>query len=118
MESGQFSAAIAAIREMGVLSGQRIERKEVESQRGNRKARAGSIPRPEGHPQGRPRGRGRPTQLEASGNGSIGSSLKSVFPLGEDVAKKLALIQLYKSQFLIMPPSIEQYVVAPGRGGT
>jgi hypothetical protein len=29
MESGQFSAAIAAIKEMGVLSGQRIERKEV-----------------------------------------------------------------------------------------
>jgi hypothetical protein len=29
MESGQFSAAIAAIKEMSVLSGQRIERKEV-----------------------------------------------------------------------------------------
>jgi hypothetical protein len=29
MESKQFSAAIAAIREMGVLSGQRIERREI-----------------------------------------------------------------------------------------
>jgi hypothetical protein len=29
MESGQLSAAIAAIREMGVLSGQRIERREI-----------------------------------------------------------------------------------------
>jgi hypothetical protein len=29
MESHQFSTAIAAIREMGVLSGQRVERKEV-----------------------------------------------------------------------------------------
>ncbi len=35
-----------------------------------------------------------------------------VFPLGEDVARKLALIQLYKSQFLIMPQSIEQYTPA------
>ena len=35
-----------------------------------------------------------------------------VFPLGEDVAKKLALIQLYKSQFLSMPQSIEQYTPA------
>jgi hypothetical protein len=29
MESKQFSAAIAAIREMGVLSGQLIERREI-----------------------------------------------------------------------------------------
>jgi hypothetical protein len=29
MQSGQLSAAVAAIREIGVLSGQRIERKEV-----------------------------------------------------------------------------------------
>jgi hypothetical protein len=29
MESGQLSAAVAAIREMGVLFGQRIERREV-----------------------------------------------------------------------------------------
>jgi hypothetical protein len=29
MASKQFSAAIAAIREMGVLSGQRIERREI-----------------------------------------------------------------------------------------
>jgi hypothetical protein len=29
MESHQFGAAIAAIREMGVLSGQRVQRKEV-----------------------------------------------------------------------------------------
>lgn len=35
-----------------------------------------------------------------------------VFPLGEDVAKKLALIQLYKSQFLILPQSIEEYTPA------
>jgi hypothetical protein len=36
MESGQFSAAIAAIREMGVLSDQRIERKEVGARLGRR----------------------------------------------------------------------------------
>jgi hypothetical protein len=35
-----------------------------------------------------------------------------VFPLGEDVAKKLALIQLYRSQFVVMPQSIEQYTPA------
>ena len=29
MESGQLSAAVAAIREMGVLSGQRIESREI-----------------------------------------------------------------------------------------
>jgi LmbE family N-acetylglucosaminyl deacetylase len=35
-----------------------------------------------------------------------------VFPLGEYVAKKLALIQLYKSQFLALPRSIEQFTPA------
>jgi len=35
-----------------------------------------------------------------------------VFPLGEYVSKKLALIQLYKSQFLAMPRSIEQFTPA------
>jgi len=29
MESGQLSAAVAAIKEVGILSGQRVERKEV-----------------------------------------------------------------------------------------
>jgi hypothetical protein len=35
-----------------------------------------------------------------------------VFPLREDVSKKIALIQLYRSQFSALPNSIEQFTPA------
>jgi len=37
---------------------------------------------------------------------------RHVFPLGDDVAKKVALIQLYSSQFLTLPQTLEQFTPA------
>jgi hypothetical protein len=38
-----------------------------------------------------------------------------VFPFAKDIPRKLALIQLYKSQFLTMPRSIERFTPAVGK---